>query len=164
MSKNKMKFSTLDSLQGVINVLNEAGEGLINKNRVIKDSDIAEVLVGALGAVVVRGTSFAALYGLGIAGLGMTGAIGVSGIAMLAGPSALLAGPVVGLISVSKRKRLKQEKDRLYQEALKKQNAIIKALKDQADADKERLDYLKGLNILLQQAVKDLRTDLGYAA
>lgn len=41
--------------------------------------------------------------------------------------------------------------------------AIIKALKDESDATKERLDYLQSLNILLQQALKDLSHDLGVA-
>lgn len=36
-------------------------------------------------------------------------------------------------------------------------------MKDEVDADKERLDYLQSLNILLQQAVKDLSKDLGIA-
>lgn len=40
---------------------------------------------------------------------------------------------------------------------------IIKALKEEADAEKERVDYLQSLNILLQQAIKDLSKDLGVA-
>ena len=40
---------------------------------------------------------------------------------------------------------------------------IIKALKEEADAAKERIDYLQSLNILLQQAIKDLSKDLGVA-
>ena len=39
----------------------------------------------------------------------------------------------------------------------------LKALKEEADADKERLDYLQSLNILLTQAIKDLKKDLGVA-
>ena len=39
--------------------------------------------------------------------------------------------------------------------------AIIQALKDEADADKERIDYLQSLNVLLRQAIKDLEHDLG---
>ena len=48
----------------------------------------------------------------------------------------------------------------MYKEALEEEapiNAIIKAMKADADADKERLDYRQSLNILLQQAIKDLR-------
>ena len=52
----------------------------------------------------------------------------------------------------------------MYKEALKKHEAIIQALKVESDADKERLDYLQSLNILLIQAIKDLKKDLGEAA
>ena len=40
---------------------------------------------------------------------------------------------------------------------------FIKALKEEAEATKERLDYLQSLNALLQQAVNDLSHDLGIA-
>ncbi len=36
-------------------------------------------------------------------------------------------------------------------------------LRKESNADKERLDYLQSLNILLQQAIKDLQKDLGIA-
>lgn len=88
----------------------------------------------------------------------------VAGIFVLAAPIAVLAAGGVGVASHLKHKQLRQEKERLYQEALRKHEAIIKALKNEADADKERLDYLQSLNILLQQAVKDLRKDLGISA
>ena len=63
-----------------------------------------------------------------------------------------------------KNKQLKQEKERLYKEALAKHEAIIRMMKEEVDADKERLDYLQSLNILLQQAIKDLKKDLGEVA
>lgn len=61
-------------------------------------------------------------------------------------------------------KQLRQEKERLDKETLKKHEEIIQALKSEADAAKERLDYLQSLNILLTQAIKDLKKDLGKAA
>lgn len=177
MSKKNMNFSTLESLESIVNVVNEAGQAVKDKKRVIKDSAIPEVLAGALGAGVGGAASFAALYGLGVVGLSAAGitsglaAAGalvgggmVAGVFVLAAPVAILGGVGIGLASAAKRKQLKQEKERLYQEALKKHNAIIKALKDEVNADKERLDYLQSLNILLQQAVKDLKADLGYDA
>ena len=120
--------------------------------------------------------SFAALYGLGTVGLSAAGitsglaAAGsivgggmVAGVFVLAAPAVVLAAGGVGLASHLKNKQLRQEKERLYQEALKKHQAIIQALKDEAEADKERLDYLQSLNILLAQAVKELKHDLGVA-
>ena len=49
----------------------------------------------------------------------------------------------------------------MYKEALKKHEALIQELKKEADADKERLDNLQSLNVLLQRAVDDLKKDLG---
>ena len=139
-------------------------------------SSIPEVLGGALGAGIGGVGSFAALYGLGTVGLSAAGitsglaAAGsivgggmVAGVFVLAAPAVVLAAGGVGLASHLKNKQLRQEKERLYQEALKKHQAIIQALKDEADADKERLDYLQSLNILLAQAVKELKHDLGVA-
>ena len=60
-------------------------------------------------------------------------------------------------------KKLKEAKELCYREAVRKQNAIIKALKNESDADKERIDYLNSLNTLLQSAIKDLEYDLGMS-
>lgn len=170
----KMVFSTLESLQPVVNVVNEAGMAVADKSRVIRDSAIPDVLAGALGAGVGGAVSFAALYGLGVAGLSAAGitsglaaagaVVGggmVAGIFVLAAPIAVLGGVGVGLATRAKAKQLKQEKERLYQEALKKHQAIIKALESEAQVGKERLDYLRSLNVLLQQAIKELQSDLG---
>ena len=62
-----------------------------------------------------------------------------------------------------KNKKLKEAKELCYREAVRKQNAIIKALKNESDADKERIDYLNSLNTLLQSAIKDLEYDLGMS-
>lgn len=85
----------------------------------------------------------------------------VAGVFVLAAPIAGLAGLGVGLANRKKMKQLKEEKQRTYIEAVKKQNAIARALKDEVEASKERVDYLTSLNILLKQAIKDLSQDLG---
>lgn len=175
--KKDMNFQSVDSMQSVVNVVNEAAVALNDKNRTIKESAIPEVLAGALGAGIGGVGSFAALYGFGVLGLsaaGITSGLAtagaivgggmVAGVFVLAAPVAGLAAAGVGVASHLKNKQLRQEKDRLYKEALKKHEAIIKAMKAEADADKERMDYLQSLNILLQQAIKDLRHDLGIVA
>lgn len=172
--KKDMIFQSVDSLNQVVNVVNEAAAALNDKTRTIKGSAIPEVLAGALGAGVGGVASFAALYGAGVVGLsaaGITsglaaagGIIGggmVAGVFVLAAPVAVLAAGGVGVAAHLKNKQLKQEKERLYQEALAKHEAIINALKEEIDADKERLDYLNSLNILLKQAISDLQKDLG---
>ena len=174
--KKDMVFQSVDSLQQIVNVVNEAAAAVNDSKRTIKESAIPEVLAGALGAGIGGVGSFAALYGLGVVGLsaaGITsglaaaGAVGgggmVAGIFVLAAPIAALAAGGVGVAAHLKNKQLRQEKERLYKEVLARHEAIIKALKDEADATQERLDYLQSLNILLQQAVKDLGHDLGVA-
>lgn len=175
--KKNMNFQSVESMQSVVNVVNEAAAALSDKNRTIRESAIPEVLAGALGAGIGGIGSFAALYGLGTVGLSAAGitsglaAAGaivgggmVAGIFVLAVPIVGLAAAGVGVASHLKNKQLRQEKERLYKEALKKHEAIIQAMKAEADADKDRMDYLQSLNILLQQAIKDLQQDLGLAS
>lgn len=175
--KKDMNFQSVESMQSVVNVVNEAAAALNDKRRTIRESAIPEVLAGALGAGIGGVGSFAALYGLGVAGLsaaGITSGLATAGtivgggmaagVFVLAAPVAILAATSVGVASHLKNKQLRREKERLYKEALKKHDAIIKAMKADADADKKRLEYLQSLNILLQQAIKDLRHDLGFTA
>lgn len=171
--KKEMNFQSVDSMQSVVNIVNEAAAALNDKNRTIRESAIPEVLAGALGAGIGGICSFAALYGFGTVGLSAAGitsslaTIGggmVAGVFVLAAPVTVLAATGVGIASHLKNKQLRQEKERLYKEALKKHEAIIKAMKAEADADKERMDYLQSLNILLQHAIKDLQHDLGIEA
>lgn len=176
-NKKEMKFQSVEALQQVVNVVNEAAVAVSDKSRTIRESAIPEVLMGALGAGIGGIGSFAALYGLGsvvglsaagiTSGLAAAGSIVgggmVAGVFILAAPVAVLAAGGVGLASHLKNKQLRQEKERLYKEALAKHQAIIKALKDEAEADKERLDYLQSLNILLSRAIDDLKADLGVA-
>ena len=172
--KKEMRFQSVDALQQVVNVVNEAAQAVNDSSRTIKESAIPEVLAGALGAGIGGVGSFAALYGLGVVGLSAAGitsglaaagaVVGggmVAGVFVLAAPVAVLAAGGVGLASHLKSKQLQQEKERLYKEVLKRHEAIIQALKTEANAAQERLDYLQSLNILLQQAIKDLKHDLG---
>ena len=175
--KEEMRFQSVEALQQVVNVVNEAAAALEDPKRTIRESAIPEVLAGAIGAGVGGVASFAALYGLGsvvglsaagiTSGLAAAGAVVgggmVAGVFVLAAPIAALAAGGVGLAAYLKYKQLKQEKERLYQEVLKKHQAIIKRQKAEINASKERQDYLESLNILLNQALKDLGHDLGYA-
>lgn len=171
--KKNMNFQNIESLQSVVNVLNEAAIAINDKKRTIRESAIPEVLAGTLGAGIGGISSFAALYGLGSVGLsaagitsGLATAGGIIGGGMLAGvfilsmPAVILGGTGIGVAAYLKNKQLHQEKERLYKEALSKHDAIIKTLKEEADADKERLEYLQSLNILLQKAITYLQNDL----
>ena len=183
-SKKEMNFKNVESLQQVVNVVNEAYAALNDKHRTIQESAIPEVLASAVGAGIGGAISFGALYGLGTVGLsaagitsglaaaggGVSAALGavvspaVAGIFVLAAPVAALAAGGAGIASHLKNKQLRQEKQRLYKVALERHQAIIQALKDEVDADQKRIDYLQSLNILLERAVRDLRDDLGRNA
>lgn len=72
MSK-ELVFQSIESLQQVVNVINEAAAALNDKTRTIRESPIPEGLAGALGAGIGGIGSFAALYGLGTVGLSAVG-------------------------------------------------------------------------------------------
>lgn len=174
MPNNKnVTFRTIESLRPVVNTINEAAMAVADKSRTINESSIPDVLFGALGAGVGGAGSFAALYGLGTVGLSAVGIstglatagslVGggmVAGIFVLAAPIAILSCGGVGLSAHLRNKQLKQQKQKVYIEALKKHEAIIRALKEETDANKERLDYLQSLNIVLRRVIDDLKKDM----
>lgn len=175
--KSDMRFQSQDALRTVQAVINDADLALHEKSRTMKDSPISEAVAGAVGVGVGAGIGFAGLYlggsvvGLSAAGIssGLAAAgalIGggmAAGIAVLAAPAVALGGAAMGVTSHVRNKRLREAKELIYKNALAKQTAIVKALKEETDADKARIDYLNGLNTLLQAAIKDLQYDLGIS-
>lgn len=172
--KEEMVFRNSESLQQVVNVLNEASAALGDRSRTIQESLIPEALMGALGAGVGGVASFGALYGLGVVGLSAAGitsglaTVGAivgggmaAGVGVLAAPAVALGIGGYAIASNLKGKQLKQEKERLYKEALSKHQAIIEALREEQDESRERMEYLQSLNVLLERALLDLRKDLG---
>lgn len=168
-----VNFKSLDSLDPVIKVVNEASLALNDEKRIISDSPISETLVAALGAGAGGGIGFAGLWGLGVTGLsaaGLTSGLAAAGsligggmaagVAVLAAPAVLLSVAGYGAMSHFKKKKLIAKKQELYKKALEKQNAIINMLKNKYNLSKERIDYLTSLNTLLTNALKDLQSDL----
>lgn len=174
MEKSKMIFKNIESLNSVKRLINEANETLEDSSRVTSDSPISEVLSGALGASVGGAASFAALWAGGsVAGLsaaGITSGLAAAGavvgggmaagIAVLAAPVAIFAAAGVGIADHAKYKKLMEEKSSLYNQAVQKQNAIIKLLKNKFEMASERRKHLESINILLQAAIRDLKHDL----
>ena len=168
--KNKMKFQSQDALKTVENVINEATVAIDDKSMTVNNSPLGETASGALGVGVGAGVGFAGLYlGGSVAGLsapgitsglaaagGLVGGGMAAGVAVIAAPAVILGSIGVGIASHLKNKKLREAKNIIYKNALAKQTAIMKALKEESDADKERLDYLNGL--------KDLGYDLGIDA
>lgn len=176
--KKDMKFQSQDALKAVQTVLDEAAQALNDKSRKISDSPIADALAGAVGVGLGAGIGFAGLYlggsvvGLSAAGItsglaaagGLIGGGMAAGLAVLAAPAVVLGGAGIGVASHIRNKRLREAKEILYKDAVAKQAAIVKALKEETNADKDRIEYLQSLNILLQSAIRDLQHDLGKDA
>lgn len=176
MSKKELNFKNKESLVPVEKVINEANEFLNDKNRVISDSSISDVLAGAVGVGIGGVTSFAALYfggTVGLSAVGITSGLAaagavvgggmLSGIAVLAAPAVILGGAALK-ITDKKRKQLQNKKEELYNIAIRKQTLILEELQSNLKTSEERIAALTALNILLQNAIKDLGEDLGKKA
>lgn len=173
-NKKLMSFPSVESLQQVVNVLNECAAALNDKTRTIRESSIPEILGGVVGAGAGAVVSFAALYGLGIVGLsaaGITSGLAAAGaivgggmafgVVVLAAPVAVGAITCTAIVSSIRNKQLLQEKERIYVIALEKSKEILNAMENETGASEDRKEYLKSLHILLDYAIKDLRKDLG---
>lgn len=174
MAKTEMHFQSLDSLKHVQTILNEASEALKDPKRTIITSAISEVLGAALGAGAGAAISFAALYaggavaGLSAAGItsglaaagGLVGGGMAAGVFVLAAPVAILAVSGYAVFKSANSRKLRQEKERLYHEVLRKHDAIQRKLGMDLTASKERVAYLNALVILLSAALRDLKEDL----
>jgi hypothetical protein len=67
---------------------------------------------------------------------------------------------IVVLPKVNKPKMSVKEKTRILETVVENNRAIEKALEDETNATKERTDYLRSLNILLQQKIEKLQAQL----
>ena len=154
MNKELLKIQFM--LDGVTSVINDPSKSLKDTICVYKDSSniwkyagggaLSALAVSAgitAGSSVVVGSS--ALSGLGMAALTAAGAAGSGAVAAGAGLSATGIGVIVGGILIvgggialykakqkakQKAKKEKEEKDRMYREIIKKQQAAINKEKD----------------------------------
>lgn len=145
-----MKYKTEKELKEVYAYIDEAELAIKDKDRTLEDSDMAKTIArGAAASGVLAG------------GVATAGAIGM--LTPLAPVVVLgIASGVIGRLikKKSEEEKMHKAKELAYKQAIAKQNAIIKALKEESDADKERIEYLVGLNQLLQEAVKELQKEL----
>ena len=161
------------SLIPVKKVLTEAGAAIKDAGRTIKGSDIPEILGAVAGGAAGIGIGLAAVSVAGTAGfsaVGITSGLAtlgsIVGGGMLAGifvagaPMAALGVGGYSLLSVRNKRKLVRTKEALYQDALGKHDAIIRALDDRVGQTAERTEYLNALNILLREIIQNLEKDL----
>lgn len=173
-----MIYKNISALAPVEKLVNEAGAAIADPARTKSDDGQLNEALGLAGGVGAGGAmGFAALYFAGTTGLSAVGitsglaAAGsivgggmVAGIGVLAAPAVILGVGGYALVSRRNVKKLIQRKEMLMQEILRKQNAVAEALKVENTRNNERANYLTRLNTLLQQAILDLRSDLGGAS
>jgi hypothetical protein len=172
-SMSKLIYEKLESLNAVKKVLKEAEYGIKDDSRCQTSKEISELFAAAGGLTVGAGIGFAGLYfggtvGLSAAGItsglaaagGIVGGGMLVGIGVLAAPAAVLAAGAGYIVSCRNKAKLRQAKELLLQDAIKKHDAIIKQLEKKVNLAADRIDYLTKMNILLQGIINDLQTDL----
>lgn len=173
-----MIYKNLSALAPIEKLVNEAGAAVADPSRTKSDDGQLNEALGLAGGVGAGGAmGFAALYFAGTTGLSAVGitsglaAAGsivgggmVAGIGVLAAPAVILGVGGYALVSRRNVKKLIQRKELLMQEILRKQNAVAEKLHAENAQNTERANYLARLNTLLQQAILDLRSDLGGAS
>jgi hypothetical protein len=85
----------------------------------------------------------------------------VAGIFVAGAPMAALGVGGYSLLAVRNKRRLIQTKEALYQEALRKHDAVIRELNSKIEVTADRAEYLNSLNILLREIISNLKKDLG---
>ncbi len=82
------------------------------------------------------------------------------GVAVVAAPAVVLGVAGFGLLARRNKKRLTERKQLLLQEAIRKNNQLLEALRSNAASNAERFDYLTRLVAQLRAVVDNLRGDL----
>ncbi len=82
------------------------------------------------------------------------------GVAVIAAPAVVLGVAGFGLLARHNKKRLTERKQLLLQEAIRKNNALLEALRTSAASNAERFDYLSRLVAQLRAVVENLQSDL----
>jgi len=143
-----MIYKDSKSLEVVRAVSREADVGLSNRSMTIATSSLSPLLLA--NATVAAGGG---------------GVVAAGGLAAIAGsvcfaPIVPVIIAITAIIAIGRKKKLKQEKEALLQELVRKQAAVIRQLEQELNASAERIEYLKNLNDLLQKGIRDLKSDL----
>lgn len=144
--KNKKKIQNQKDLDKIKAIIEESSEALKDSSRNIKNSPFGE----SLKKILDKYNSFSVGNIEGRENFYLTSIL----VPVL--PSVIIGGV---LSKKERNKKLLEAKELAYKEAIAKQTAIQKALIKERIADKERIDYLNGLNAALQAAINDLKND-----
>lgn len=174
MTTKEQIYKNLGALEPIKKVLADADKAVNDKTRTIETSDIPEVLGGITGGAVGVGIGLTLVYTSGVAGLSAAGitsglaALGafigggmVAGMFVAAAPMAILGVAGYAVLAEKNKEELLQTKETLFQEAIRKHDAILREIDKKVHLSEERNRYLTSLNVLLRQIIDDLKADLG---
>ena len=173
MASKDQIYRSLDALEPVKRALVEAGQVIDDKSRTIKTSEIPEVLGGVAGGTIGVGIGLAILNTAGVAGFsaaGLTSGLATLGVVagggMLAGifvtglPMAALGVVGYGALAARNKHLLAHAKEVALQDALRKQDAILRELNDKVALSEDRSECLMAHNAILRSIITNLRSDL----
>lgn len=137
-------------------IFNEADLALKDKSRTTSDSQIAEqILRGTAASLLIAGGATTASRLIALSGISATAVL-----TPLTFPLFMFYGVGRFIKKKSEDEKMLRGKMLAYKQAIAKQNAIIKVLKEETNASKERIEYLIGINRLLQDAIAELQGEL----
>jgi len=167
-----LNFATLNTLKPVEKVITEASMALKDQDRFISSSEIANVLRITRQITTEAEISFRSIYAYGTGkssnpneyippeDIGST-IIGSHLPNLTSGlDEGLLALVVSIFFLIFRRKIIKRKEQSLHDQALAQEKSLRCQLRLEAGASQERIDYLKGILVLLTYALKDLKQDL----
>lgn len=170
--RKDMNFSSLESLDYIDRLCRDADFELNNKRRRRRQLPmfvgfiiVAVLLIIGIVVAYIMLAKMGTTAGLSAAGISsalkaiggnMMGGIYVLGL-MIALPPIVAGCIFFGIREL----RFRVEKDALYKEAIKKQDAIIKALEEKSSSDSKKMERLKELNIVLTRTIRELNKDRG---
>lgn len=173
MTTKEQIYKNLGALEPIKKVLAEADKAINDKSRTIETSDIPEILGGIAGGTIGVGVGLTLVYASGVAGLSAVGitsglaALGgiigggmVVGIFVAAAPMAVLGMAGYAVLAQRNKRELLQAKEVLFQEAIRKHDAILREINKKVNLSEERNRYLDSLNVLLRKIIDDLKKDL----
>jgi hypothetical protein len=174
LTKREQIYRSLDALEPVKRVLADASHAIDDKSRTIRTSEIPAVLGGVAAGSAGVGIGLVLINTAGVAGFsaaGITSGLATLGVVagggMLAGifvagaPMAILGMAGYGAVATRNRHVLAQAKEAAFQDAVRKQDAILRELNDRVTLSQERTEYLLTLNARLEEIISNLKADLG---
>ena len=133
----KVNFRSVRSLKRVNNLVEAADKAL-------KDKTLTVTTAFFLNTVVLSSLT----------------AVASTVAAPIVAPIAAVGGLIAARTAQNRALKLREEKERLYNLAIQKQQAIIDELRVEIDSSKKRIEYLESINGLLQDAIDKLKEDL----